>query len=240
MMRPAPIPSYYYPVARPERARTGAALLLVVIGACLVVAIAMTVLAVLLARPGPSTGCLANCTRHPVSRPLGPQLVYRSAAVGYALEYWDPLPSSYRGTRVSVKDDRSLGWEIPSSTAAWPATISGDSARGRSADRLVADLVGSKLPGAALVFTIPNATVGAVNPAYAGVYDGRLAVAGGKEIRVRALAVAAVKNGVAVTYLAIGPYDDRSVNYPTVADTQVLAAFDPVLNTVVFPGDAFI
>jgi zinc-ribbon domain len=206
---------------------------------------AFTVISVLIV-PKPATcGETVICPHpSPVKLPLANPNHYESKTFHYVLEYFDqgPLTDDHgKALPRSVENDTSIGWELQGTSGGviYPITFTGEGANHRSAAQVVEQIQAKSYPNATLAYHIPGAEMG-YNDGYGNVYDIRFAVAGGESARRRLIVIAAVKNGLAVELVSVGPF--RASNYkddlhPNPANTKIVNYFDDIVNTVRFPGD---
>ena len=194
--------------------------------------------------PGPvQQVCTPVCPPpNPARPPLGAPHTYTSTRFGYQLDYSDGVLTKYG--KMVVNSDSSIGWVIGYNKPAearginFPITFSAEPAAGRNAHAVVMKDQADHFPNAQLAYQIPGAELG-YNDAYGAVYDVNLASANGGSLRSRLVMITAVKGGVAVNLVAVGPYV-RSVQgpgHPNPADTPIVYLFEDMVNTVRFRGD---
>jgi len=178
----------------------------------------------------------------PIRPPLANPHLYQSHTFNYELDYFDQGPLSENGKALprSVENDISIGWELKSSTGVvYPITFTGENANHRNAAQVVEQIQAKSYPNATLAYHIPGAEMG-YNDGYGNVYDIRFAAAGGQSARRRLIIIAAVKKGLVVELVSIGPYNPSNwkINsHPNPANTTIVNYFDDIVNTVRFPGD---
>lgn len=183
-----------------------------------------------------------NCS--PPRCPLPPPRVqnitdastYTSSQYGYSLEYSTAhitpshLTSSTIAWDATLQDNSEVSW-----------AFIGTQPNGRDAQGIVTDAQQNNFPDASLAFTIPNADIG-YTPGYGNVYDLTTAPGNGEAIHQRLILIAAVKRGVAVVFVGLGPYrptTPKSDGHPSPADTPLvhLGDFEQTLKSVIWPGD---
>ncbi|HLQ61147.1 MAG TPA: hypothetical protein VK131_04725, partial [Candidatus Acidoferrales bacterium] len=182
--------------------------------------------------------CPPNCQPPPVTVPaLSPPHRYSSSAFGYSLDWYDP-PEGYPPIKVVVQDDRSIGWTITAYGYDWPYTFTGEPANGHTAQEIVEAIQANRFGNAKLVYTIPGAELGYVD-GYGNVYDVRVSPPHGASLRGRLIIVVAVRKGLAVEMVSVGPYipDDGRYGHPNPAGTPIPFLLDPLANSITWPGE---
>lgn len=112
------------------------------------------------------------------------------------------------------------------------------SAEASSAQQVVQNVVSQNMPSASLAYSLPDAIVGSV-PGYGGVYDDDVNSASGTQIDYRVMVMAAIRNGVAVVVMAVGP-DDPSFQsspllfHPSFVDLDIAlgGGLDGIVNSI--------
>lgn len=206
---------------------------------------AFTIISLLLV-PKPTTcGETVMCPHpSPAVVPLAGPHPYLSHTFQYRLEYFDQgLLTDDKGKAIppSLENDTSIGWVLQAqgSAVTYPITFTGENANHRSAAQVVEQIQAKSYPNATLAYHIPGAEMG-YNDGYGNVYDIRFAAAGAQSARRRLIVIAAVKNGLAVEMVSIGPYkasNSHDDGHPNPANTSIVNYFDDIVNTVRFPGD---
>ena len=117
--------------------------------------------------------------------------------------------------------------------------VSSGSSKSRS---LSAPVVAQAAPGAQLIYQVPGAMLG-YEPGFGQAYDVQAASSSGSTTTVRMIVIAAVKNGVAVVAIAVGPRLDpvgpsspEWDGHPSPADVAIAYQVDSVINTITFSG----
>jgi hypothetical protein len=167
----------------------------------------------------------------PASGPLAPAYAYRSSQYGYSLEY-DP---SFPPTKIDAKE--ALWAHVSRSTGApfmWAITAM--PARGQSVQQIAKALQQGMSPDATLVYDVPGAEVG-YTVGYGSIYDTTYTPAIGPTVRVRQVVIVAIKKGLAIAGLGLAPFVRDTEGHPNPAQTDVVFALDPIINSVVWPGD---
>lgn len=243
-----PAPAYAYPVATsaqvaqamPNKSRKK--LFLVLGGGGAVFLLAMLGVLVLVG-PGPVVQvCKPLCpTPNPTRPPLGAPHTYISSRYGYQLDYFDNDLTKYG--KIVVNSDSSIGWVIGFKLPGvegikFPITFSGEAAASRSAQAVVQQNQAAHFPNALLAYPIPGAELG-YNDAYGAVYDVNLQSGNGASAHGRLVMITAVKGGVAVNLVSVGPYrrSTQDDGHPNPSDTDIVNLFGAIVNTVRFKGD---
>ena len=89
------------------------------------------------------------------------------------------------------------------------------------------------------VYDVQGAEVG-YTPGYGSIYDQTSAPTTGPTVRMRLVIVVAVTKGLAIWGRALAPFvadADHVWAHPNPAQTWVVFYLDPVINSVVWPGD---
>jgi hypothetical protein len=197
---------------------------------------------------GGLTNCPIFCPGPPsTGSPLPPPHLYTSKTFGYQVQYYDGnpwLPASQSRRIIKVaEDDKSIGWVFDATGVSWspgggqwPYGFTGESAQGRSAQRVVADYQASRYPQAQLVYGIPGAGLG-FRDGWGGVYDLIARSSTGVSVHSRLFLIGSVKGSTAVVFEGLGPYSPSNSGHPNPSGTRLANFFAPLPNDVVMPGD---
>lgn len=152
----------------------------------------------------------------------------KSWSVGYPPEL--DLPESDKANAVS--------WEQVDTHS--QVVLFGITARDRSASDIVRQLIEKSCPGAQLAYEIPNAMVG-YQHGYGEYRDCTPHSSSASYKRGRVLAVVAIKHGIALGALAIGPYakfdPPHPDGHPSGANLVAAADLGPYINSFMWRGD---
>lgn len=204
-----------------------------------VVIVAMIVWAVVASLQQPSTVTCKppHCAAPPprVTRLASPH-IYTSSKYGFSLEY------STEQIDPSHVTDHSIAWDATlngGSEVSWSFT--GGNANGRDAQQIVEKIQGDNFSDATLAYRIPGADIG-YTPGFGNVYDVSVAPGGGSAQHDRLIVMAAVKNGIAVAMIGLGPYQrstPESDGHPSPAGTSLvhLGDFEETVKSVTWKGD---
>jgi hypothetical protein len=181
----------------------------------------------------------AGCRKPPtLAPPLGAPHVYTSSTYGFSVAYYDH-PDFEDLVKVASEDDHSITWTVtPRAGFAFPLTVSGEEAGGASADSLVDAIQTSRFPDAKKAYAIPKMQIGFVDGA-GNVYDLTITAGNGKSVRGRLIVAAAVKDGVAITIVTLGPFEKTTPDdgHPNPAQTFMANVADEALASIVFKGE---
>lgn len=190
-----------------------------------------------LATPGPGpTTCPPGCPRPPIGAPVSAPHVFVSRAYGFSAAYSD---SPYSADASA--DPRSLTLTYPD-LGAGQVQLLAVPAGGATPEEVVAALMAQNVPGARKAYDLPGPQVG-YSPGYGASYDVYPNSGSGSSERDRVIVLATVKRGLAVVAVATGPYHlftadpGNNDGHASPADLAVAFAMDPVVSSVLWPGD---
>jgi zinc-ribbon domain len=206
-------------------------------GLVLLFMIFLGILALIFSPPGPIRCTGASCQRVKLAPPLGAPHRYTSSALGYSVDYYDH-PELQGHLKVSGTDASSIAWEIDTKIGNFPWVLAGEKVSGRNAQQVVEGLQQSKFADAQYLYTVPGVTFGAT-PGYANVYRISLQASGGQTLEGRLVISAAIKNGIALEVVAVGPYIKSTTadGHPNPSNTFITDLADETLKNVYWPGD---
>lgn len=250
----APAPAYHpgafgYPATAPRHA-TGArrhhwGLWTIAASLVGVIVIGLVAIGIIAIQPRPAACTGPGCTVPP---PRGVALpaphTYTSSTFHYTVRYYN-APGGYDpelASRIQVTDQNATGidWSVDlqgvdPAGGTWPFGFQGMHADGRSAQQVVQSVISQDTQSGRLVFQVPNAMVGFVH-GYGVVYNVQAQTDEGGVVDSRFIVVAAVHNGLAVVFTALGPYNPQQHDHPDPTDTIVSLVVSPLVNGVTFPG----
>jgi len=140
---------------------------------------------------------------------------------------------------------------ISATAIAWDGTLSdgsdvswsltGMAANGRSAQQIVDAAQSAHFPDAQQAYTVPDASLG-YTLGYGNVYDVTVSPADGQSVHDRLLVFAAIRHGIAVVLIGLGPYRQSSPSndsQPNPAQTPLveLGDFEENVNSVTWHGE---
>jgi hypothetical protein len=120
-------------------------------------------------------------------------------------------------------------------------SLTGMPAGGRSAQQIVASTQSAEFPDAQQAYIVPDASLG-YTVGYGTVYDVSISPGNGQSVHDRLLIIAAIRRGLAVVLVGLGPYQTSSPSsggQPNPADTPLvqLGDFEENANSVTWPGE---
>lgn len=244
--------SFGYPVARAPHAATGArrhhwglwATAGSLVALILVGLLVIGIVAAIKPQPSSCTGPGCGAPPPPKGAPLAAPHTYTSSTYHYTVRYYD-TPGGYNADlasaiHVTKQTATGIDWSVDldgfdPAGGTWPYGIEGMSAGGQSAQQVVQGVVNQDAQGGQLLFAIPNAMVGFVH-GYGAVYDVQAQASSGGVIDARYIVMAAVHDGLAVVFTALGPFNPKTQEHPDPTDTTVSVVVAPLVNGVTFPG----
>jgi hypothetical protein len=243
------LPAYGYPAAAPERVAGtrklshGHVLSWLLGGLAGLVAILIVVS--LVAKPAPPGNCQGlTCSVHP---PIGPPV-----EVGQL--YTNP---EFKFT-ARVIDSSLLGVAPVESTAGGELTLTfssggsnlgelqlaGESDNGRTAEQIVESVVNQIANGAQLAYVIPGSMIG-YQLGFGAAYNFDSDSGDGQSATDRIIVMASIKQGLAIVAVAAGPlvrfgdgHGQVSDGHPSIADLAVALGADPIVDSVLWPGQS--
>jgi hypothetical protein len=261
-------PAAYYPV-RPPR-HTSHMRLLVALSITMVVVIAISVLIAWLFTPAPPqvdckyTSCGQPPIRPPVGTPPGgpvapitgngPALFPQSsdaqpqAGPGKPVQTYPRFTAANKSWSVSYPpgvdppaNASHFGWDYTAGPVEGSSIeVFGGKAGARTAQNIVASLIEDRFPGAELSYQIPNATVG-YQPGYGEIRDFTPQSGTASYQRGRVVAVVAIKNGVALGLIGVGPFYQFTpgdpTSHPSGANSLIALWSSSWVNSFMWKGD---
>lgn len=120
-------------------------------------------------------------------------------------------------------------------------SVEGMEANGQTAEQIVEAQINKAANGAQLAYVIPDSMIG-YQPGYGAAYNFSPNSGNGTGNVDRVIILASIRNGIAIVAVASGPKVQFSQSFPngqlSIADSAVAAFADPVLNSVLWPGQA--
>ena len=118
-------------------------------------------------------------------------------------------------------------------------SLEGLDANGQTAEQIVESETNKVANGAKLAYVIPGAMIG-YQPGYGAAYDFSPNSGNGTGNVDRVIVLASIRNGIAIVAVASGPKVQYSGSFPngqlSIADSAIAPFADPILNTVLWPG----
>ena len=189
-----------------------------------------------LLQPQPARCYPPSCSLPPPKHgPLTPTQRYTSSRYGFSVEY------STSNIKPSQTTDTSIAWDgqlSDGSQLSW--SLTGMPANGRSVQQIVNSEQSAHFSDAQLAYSVPNASLG-YTVGYGNVYDVTVSPSDGESVHDRLLVFSAIRQGLAVVLIGLGPYQQSSPNnssQPNPADTPLveLGDYEVNVNSVTWPG----
>lgn len=234
-------PSYSYPAAAAPAAATHrlshSRLLSALLGGLAGVVVVITVLS-LVVKSSPPAACdsLVCLVRAPIGPPVENGTLYSNPTEKFTARILSiggvtPSVSTTGGnlTLTYVVDGQSVG----------VLSIAGMADNAQTAEQIVDDEINKIANGAQLAYVIPGSMIG-YQPGYGAAYNFTPQSGDGKAVTDRVIVLASVRDGVAIVSVASGPKVQFTSSFPdgqlSIADSVVAAVGDPILNSVLWPG----
>jgi hypothetical protein len=202
--------------------------------AIVVVAVALVSLSVIIQKPPARYVCPPDCGHPPTGEPVAVNPRFTAPDGTFSVSY--PAPSDvYRITTspTGVRADFLGGDGGTMQLMSRPAN-------GRTAEQIVKSLVKETFPDTKTAYQIPNAMVGYV-PGYGMVADCWPQGANSNYMRMRIIAMVAVKNDLALVAAAVGPFrqfgPDFGLGKPSGANLQLALDMGKYVNSFSWRGD---
>jgi hypothetical protein len=202
--------------------------------AIVVVAVALVGLSVIIQKPPAPYICPPDCGHPPTGEPVAVNPRFTAPDGTFSVSY--PAPSDvYRITTspTGVRADFLGGDGGTMQLMSRPAN-------GRTAEQIVRSLVKETFPDTKTAYEIPNAMVGYV-PGYGIVADCWPQGANSNYMRMRVIAMVAVKNDLALVAAAVGPFrqfgPDFGLGKPSGANLQLALDMGKYVNSFSWRGD---
>jgi hypothetical protein len=202
--------------------------------AIVVVAVALVGLSVLIQKPPAPYICPPDCGHPPTGEPVAVNPRFTAPDGTFSVSY--PAPSDvYRITTspTGVRADFLGGDGGTMQLMSRPAN-------GQTAEQIARSLVKQTFPDTKTAYEIPNAMVGYV-PGYGMVADCWPQGANSNYMRMRVIAMVAVKNDLALVAAAVGPFrqfgPDFGLGKPSGANLQLALDMGKYVNSFSWRGD---
>jgi hypothetical protein len=120
--------------------------------------------------------------------------------------------------------------------------LGAQAAGGQTAEQIVNTVINKIANGAELAYTIPGSMIG-YQPGFGAAYNFSSNSSDGQTITLRVIVLASIRDNIAVVSVCAGPlvpfgdgpgqYND---DHPSIADLEIAQAGDPIINSVLWPG----
>lgn len=235
---------YGYPVAqaaRPSVAQSSHTKIVAILVVALVVAAGAFVLISKFVTPAANNAKSCNPTcggPPPVGPPVNANPRFTASDGSFSVEYPTTLPNI--GANTIQKNSSAV--ELSIAHGLGVILIQGGSANGSTAQQVVSSFVQGKFADAKVAYQIANAEVG-YTPGYGAVFDVFPQTTSGASSHERLVVLGAVKNNSYVLVVGLGGYQEfaqgqLSDGHPSGAATAVALFMDPIINSVLWKGDA--
>jgi hypothetical protein len=235
---------YGYPVAqaaRPTVAQSSHTKIVAILVVALVVAAGAFVLISKFVTPAANNAKSCNPTcggPPPVGPPVNANPRFTASDGSFSVEYPTTLPNI--GANTIQKNSSAV--ELSIAHGLGVILIQGGSANGSTAQQVVSSFVQGKFADAKVAYQIANAEVG-YTPGYGAVFDVFPQTTSGASSHERLVVLGAVKNNSYVLVVGLGGYQEfaqgqLSDGHPSGAATAVALFMDPIINSVLWKGDA--
>jgi hypothetical protein len=202
--------------------------------AIVVVALSLVALSVIIHKPPVRYVCPPDCGHPPTGEPVAVNPRFTAPDGAFSVSYPAPSPA-YRITTspTGIRADFLGGDGGTMQLMSRPAN-------GRTAEDIAKSLVKETFPDSKTAYEIPNAMVGYV-PGYGLVADCWPQGANSNYMRMRVMAMVAVKNDLALVAAAVGPFRQFGPNFglgkPSGANLQLALDMGKYVNSFSWRGD---
>ena len=199
-----------------------------------VVAVALVGLSVIIHKPAARYVCPPDCGHPPTGEPVALNPRFTAADGAFSVSY--PAPSTVYKITTSPTGVRAdfLGGD------GGTMQLMSRPANGRTAEDIAKSLVNETFPDTKTAYEIPNAMVGYV-PGYGLVADCWPQGSNSNYMRMRVIALVAVKNDLALVAAAVGPFrqfgPDFGLGKPSGANLQLALDMGKYVNSFSWRGD---
>ncbi len=178
--------------------------------------------------------CPPDCGRPPTGLPVAANPRFEAPGGEFSVSY--PAPGA--AYEISIEPDGV--------TALWTAgdggilRLFGEPADGRDGRRVVEDFMAESFPESITIYELPNATVG-YQLGYGQVANFQPLGSSNTRDLLRVIAIAAVKNDVALVAVGVGPYREFTPDFgpgpPSAANLQIAQDMGKYVNSFSWRGD---
>ncbi|MGO9343023.1 MAG: hypothetical protein ACLP6E_10960 [Acidimicrobiales bacterium] len=239
-------PGYSYPHASGARVRAASRLshrhvLAGLMGGLAGVVVVLIVIS-LLAQPSAPVGCTGlTCEIRPSS---GPPVENGSLYTNPKFGFTARVLSGGLSTSVSTADDELTITFNANGGSLGQLQLAGQAADGQTAEQIVNAEINKIANGAELAYTIPGSMIG-YQPGFGAAYNFDSTSSDGQSQTLRVIVMAAVRDNVAVVSVCFGALiqfgdgpGQPNDNHPSIADLLIAQTGDPILDSVLWPGQA--
>ena len=237
-------PGYAYPHASGARVKSATRLshrhvlagLLGGVGGVVVILIVIS----LLAKPASPVGCTGlTCEIRPAAGPpVENGALYKNPQFGFTARILtEGLPTSVSQANqqltITFNGTGGLQGELE---------LGAEAAGGQTAEQVVDTVINKIANGAQLAYTIPGSMIG-YQPGFGAAYNFSSTTSDGQSTNLRVIVLASIRDKIAVVSVCAGPlvqFGDGSGQpndgHPSIADLLIAQAGDPIIDSVLWPG----
>ena len=225
---------YLPPAARPQVRHTSHVRLVAVFMVALAAFVGAALLVAVLRTPDKTdTACPPTCPRPPLGAPVVTGITYQGA--GFSFVY--PEADAVFGAAKNVDGGRLLEVQVGDGGA---VLLTGGTADGRTAEQYATSYVRAKFADAERAYVVPNSFVG-YTAGYGEIDDVYVQSTSGEYEHDRLIVLSAVKNGVGVLAVGLGPYHPWDAHFtnghPSGTAALVGRVMSPMVNSFRWTGD---
>jgi len=208
--------------------------------------VVLLIVIALIARTGPPVACsgLTCSIRPPTGPPVETGTVYTVSKFGFTAR----VSESFAGflPKVSTANDALTLSYSQDGTFLGVLQLTGEADNGsETAEQIVESEINRIANGAQLAYVIPGSMIG-YQPGFGAAYNFEANTGDGESTEDRVIVLAAVHDGLAIVSVAAGPLvqfgegkNQFNDGHVSIADSIVALTGDPVLNSVLWPGQTF-
>jgi hypothetical protein len=206
---------------------------------------AVFILISVVAPPAPPGNCqtLVCQIQPPTGAPVENGALYTDSHFGYTARIIDDASSGVSSSTSTASGVLTINYSISGTPVGYLELQGITDKNSQTAEQIVDSEISQNASGAQLAYVIPGAMIG-YQPGYGAAYDYTPNSGNGQSQTQRVIVLASVHNGLAILSIAVG----RKVVFGTgngqlnpddhvsIADSIVALVGDPVLNSVLWPG----
>jgi hypothetical protein len=242
-------PAYSYPAATPQRVAAASRFshrhVLPALFGGLAGLVVILIIVSLVAKSAPAGNCvgLTCSTRPPIGPPVEIGQLYTNPQFKFtAREIESPLLGI--APTATISNGNLLLSYSSGGNSLGQLEIGGVNVKGRTPEQIVDAVISQIANGAQLAYVIPGAMIG-YQLGFGAAYNFSPDTGDGQSGTDRIIVFAAIKNGIGVVAIAAGPMvqfgdgkGQLNDNHPSIADSVVALGADPVVDSVLWPGES--
>lgn len=240
-------PAYSYPAAAPPGVASAHRLshrhvLSGLMGGLAGLAVVLIIVS-LLAKSAPPVSCQGlTCAVHPpIGTPVEIGQLYTNPKFGFTARVIESPLLGIAPTVSTAGGDLTLSYS-QGGTSLGEMQLGGVPINGRTDEQIVDAVINQIASGAQLAYVVPGAMIG-YQPGFGAAYNFTANSADGETQTDRVIVFASIKDNIAVVAVTAGPLikfgdGQGQVNdgHPSIADSAVALGADPVIDSVLWPG----